>query len=68
MLLNPSERQSHLKTFKTTFEAQPEVCSADSVRIIFLSALGITLVRNKVIFDTKRLGLIHSIQAKLRVT
>lgn len=61
-LLSPSERQSHLETFKTTFvQVQPNVCSADEVRMIFLCVLGTKLVRNKFIFDTKRLGLMHSI-------
>ncbi|CAI6039585.1 unnamed protein product [Clonostachys chloroleuca] len=66
--LNESERQSHLMTFKTMFEQQPKVCSTSEVKQLFFCALGAKLVRNKLIFDTKRPRLIHSIQANLRVT
>ncbi|CAH0024549.1 unnamed protein product [Clonostachys rhizophaga] len=39
-LLNEPERQSHLMTFKTTFEQEPKVCSTSDVKHLFLSVLG----------------------------
>ncbi|CAG9986899.1 unnamed protein product [Clonostachys byssicola] len=62
-----SERQSHLETFKTTLvQVQPNVCSDDEVKSIFFNAIGAKLVRHKLIFETKRLGLMRSMQVKLR--